>query len=95
MELEYIILLHLVRIEHLLKQILTEEKIMKAEIDALTAQVKANTDAEQSAVLLINGIADRITAAAGDPKQVKALTEQLKASATTLAAAVAANTQPA
>lgn len=68
---------------------------MKTEMAALATQVQANTDAENSAVILINGIAARITAAAGDPAQVTALAAQLKASADALGAAVVANTPPA
>lgn len=65
---------------------------MKTEIANLTAQVKVTTDLEQSATVLINGIADRLTAAAGDPATVIALAGQLKASADTLATAMTANT---
>lgn len=86
----------LARIERLLKRLLHEEEHfmsdMKTELAALTVQVKANTDAEAAATQLINGIADRITAAAGDPAQVTALAAQLKASSDTLGAAVVANT---
>lgn len=61
-------------------------------LDTLTAQVKANTDAEASAVTLIQGLAAQLTAAAGDPVQVQALADQLKASAAALGSAIVANT---
>lgn len=65
---------------------------MSQEFDALKAQVKANTDAEAAAVVLINGIADRIAAAGEDPVALSALSADLKASADALSAAVVANT---
>lgn len=65
---------------------------MSAEMDALTAQVKANNDLLDSATTLINGIAARITAAGTDPTALKALTDELKAKDDALAAAVTANT---
>jgi hypothetical protein len=65
---------------------------MATELDSLTTQVKSNTDAEASAVLLINGIAARILAAGTDGPQLTALAASLKSSSDTLAAAVVANT---
>lgn len=65
---------------------------MSVEFDAMTAQVQANNDAIDSAVVLINGIADRITAAGVDPAKLTALTTELKAKDDALAAAVVANT---
>lgn len=60
--------------------------------DALSTQVAANESVEASAVILINGIAARITAAGVDPVALKALTDSLTASAKLLSDAVAANT---
>lgn len=77
-------------------------KTMSAELDALTAQVKANNDLLDSATALINGIAGRIDAAVAaakaagaDPSELAAITAlstELKAKDDTLAAAVTANT---
>jgi hypothetical protein len=64
---------------------------MSAEFDALKQQVSANTDAEASAVMLINGIATKL-AGNPSPQEVNALASQLKASADALGAAVVANT---
>lgn len=74
--------------------LITIERIsrMSAELDALTAQVKSNSDLLDSATVLINGIADRITAAGVDPAKLAALTTELKAKDDILAAAVTANT---
>ncbi len=63
-----------------------------AELDDLTAQAQANHDLEESAVLVINGLAAKITAAGTDPAKLQALTTELKGSATDLAAAIVANT---
>lgn len=63
-----------------------------ADLSALTAQVKANTDLEASAVQLIQGLAAQLAAAATDPAAVAALATQLKTSADSLAAAITANT---
>jgi chromosome segregation ATPase len=65
---------------------------MTKELNDLTAQVKANTDAEASAVTLIQGLAAQIAAAQNDPAAIAALSAQLKTSADALAAAVVANT---
>lgn len=71
-------------------------------LDALTAQVKASTDAEASATLLIDGFATRQQAAIDKALQngateaqlapVQAEVDALKASSDSLAAAVVANT---
>lgn len=65
---------------------------MSVEFDNLTAQVKANSDVLDSAITLINGIADRITAAGVDPTKLNALTTELKAKDDLLSSAVVANT---
>lgn len=65
---------------------------MSTQLDALTAQVTANTTVVQSAIDLINGIAARITAAGVDPVALQTLVSDLNTSDTALATAVAANT---
>jgi len=70
---------------------LMETKIM-SELDSLAAQVAANRTVAQSALTLINGIADRIAAAGGDPAKLAELTASLKSDDDALAAAVTANT---
>jgi len=69
-----------------------QEIYMSKELDDLTAQVKANSEVEASALALINGIAARITAAGTDPTALKALTDELKAKDDELASAVVQNT---
>jgi len=78
----------------LLHQSLFKESIIMTDLTALTAQVQANTDVEQSAILLIKGLADQIAAAGSDPIAIASLVAKLKDSATALAAAIAANTAP-
>jgi hypothetical protein len=61
-------------------------------LDVLANQVKANTDAEASAITLLNQLSDLIRSAAADPAKVQALADSLKSSADSLAAAIVANT---
>jgi hypothetical protein len=78
----------------LLSRLLNQEKNVMSALDDLTAQVTANTSAEQSAVTLIQGLAAQIAAAVNteDSAALESLAQQLNTSATALAAAVTANT---
>jgi hypothetical protein len=69
-----------------------ESALTMAALDDLTTQVKANTDAEASAITLIQGLADALKAAGTDPAKLAALQTQLLTSQTALAAAIVANT---
>lgn len=86
----------LARIERLLEIILRVIKrgqaMAQADIDALKTKVERNTTVSQSAVTLIGGLAQQIRDLADDPEQLRALADQLEASTTPLADAVAANT---
>jgi hypothetical protein len=79
-------------IEYKLTKILEGLNKMSKEFDDLTEQVHTNTVALDSAVVLINGIADRIAAAGVDPTKLKALTDELRTKDEELAAAVLAET---
>ena len=71
------------------------EMEMSALDDALTAletQVQSNTDAEASAVALLQQLAALIQSNANDPTKVQELATKLKASADALGAAIIANT---
>ncbi|HEY5985736.1 MAG TPA: hypothetical protein VIV12_05030 [Streptosporangiaceae bacterium] len=68
------------------------ESRMAMSLDALAAQVQKNTDAEASAVTLLNTLSDLIRSSAADPAKVTALADSLKASSDALAAAIVANT---
>jgi hypothetical protein len=80
------------RIEVALQKLQIQETTIMANLDTLTAQVKANTDVESSAVTLLNGLSAQLAAVANDPVAVKSLADSLKTSADSLAAAVVANT---
>jgi len=80
------------RILNLLQQVLRKEEKMAGELDALTAEVTANTDAEASAVILLGQLHDLLVAAGTDPAKLTALTTQLATSKDALAAAIVANT---
>jgi hypothetical protein len=77
---------------HKLNLILERLRNMSLEMDNLTTQVSANSSTIDSAVTLINGISDRITAAGVDPVKLNALASELKTKNDVLAAAVVANT---
>lgn len=80
------------RIERMLTQLQRMEIHEMALLDDLTSQVQANHDLEESAVTMIQGLADQIAATAGDPAAVAALADSLRSSATDLGAAITANT---
>lgn len=78
----------------LLKLILAKVNHMSVELDALTAAVAHNTDVEESAIILLNGLKTQLDAAiaSGDPAALRALSDSITAETDKLAAAVAANT---
>lgn len=76
----------------LLTAIIAQGELMSQEMDTLEAQVTQTLTVEQSAITLIQGIADKLADAAGDRTKSLALASQLKTSADALAAAVTANT---
>lgn len=65
---------------------------MSVELDALTAQVAANTTIEESAITLIQGLKAKLDAAGTDPAALKALSDSLGAEDQKLADAITANT---
>jgi hypothetical protein len=68
-----------------------EQTIMN-ELDNLTQEVSETKSVEASAVVLLQGLKERLDAAGTNPAALKALSDDLKASTDVLAAAVAANT---
>lgn len=78
------------RLETILK---LQEELMSA-LDDLKAEVERNTSVEQSAVVLIQGLAQQLKDALehDDTAALQDLTAKLSSSADALAAAVAANT---
>ncbi len=67
---------------------------MSVELDNLTAEVAEVKGVAQSAVTLIKGLADQIAALKADPVALQALSDDLKATASALGAAIQANTPP-
>lgn len=76
----------------LARYVRAETEIVVKELDDLTAAVQADTDAENSAITLIQGLAAQIQANAADPAKIAELAAKLTASSSALAAAVVANT---
>ena len=68
---------------------------MNTELENLAAQVAKNVTVEESAVLLINGLAQQLKAAGTDPGKLADLQKSLETGAGDLSAAIAANTMPA
>jgi hypothetical protein len=68
--------------------------IIMAALDDLTAQVARNSDVEDSAIALLQGLKKALDAAiaSGNPAALTALSTQLGAKTDALAAAVVANT---
>lgn len=63
-----------------------------ADLDALTTAVQNATTVDQSAIALIQQLADEIRANASDPAAIQALADQLQGNTDALAAALVANT---
>ena len=76
----------------LLREIKQQQGEIKADLTNLTAQVKANTDVEASAIVLLNGLSAQIAGLKNDPVALQALADQLKTSGASLADAITANT---
>jgi len=83
------------RILAALTELTKETKQMSKELDDLEAQVAATEGVEQSAIVLIQGLAAAVLAAKDDPVKIATITARYQASAASLAAAVAANPLPA
>ena len=82
----------LASIEAKLDSITRRAKAMSLVLDNLKAQVARNTSLEQSAIALIQGLAQQIRDAAGDPAALAELATNLETSATSLSDAFVANT---
>lgn len=66
--------------------------LMSQRTDELQAALAANQSATQSAIDLINGLADQIEAANGDATEIARITADFRGNAERLAAAVVENT---
>lgn len=79
-------------IQNLSAQLTETEKELMDPLQVLQQQVTQNTNLEQSAITLIQGLAAQIAANANNPAALTALSTQLQTSATALSAAIVANT---
>jgi hypothetical protein len=68
------------------------EKKMATDLSALQAEVTRNGEVDQSAIVLLNGLAAKIEELKADPVALQAFADSLKGSSDQLAAAVVANT---
>lgn len=75
------------------KQIEERTQIM-ADLSALIAQVKANTDLEASAIQCINGLASKLEEARGSQTAIDGVITEMRTRAAALSAAIKANTEP-
>lgn len=84
----------LAALNDLKQQIIQFKGEVMADLASLTAQVAANTSTEASAITLLQGLKTALDAAiaSGDPAALQALSDQLGASQTALAAAIIQNT---
>ena len=74
----------------LVHMILRREKAMGQELDALIAQVAETASTEQSAIIAIQGLIQKLVDAQGDPAKIAELTAELKEKTDALAAAIVA-----
>lgn len=81
----------LARIERLLQTLNERTLNMANDLTALKAQVARTTEIEQSAIVLIQGLAEQIAASKDNPAAIQALADELSSKADALAAAVSAN----
>lgn len=75
-----------------LDEIEREAKDMSAQLDRIKAQVEKSTTVTQSAVALINGLAEQIRQLKDDPALLEQLASDLDAQSSSLAKAVQDNT---
>jgi peptidoglycan hydrolase CwlO-like protein len=80
------------RLASMIATLTTKVTTMATELENLRQQVQQNNNVIQSAVTLINGIADRVRQAQTDPGALQALADNLASQDQALAQAVAANT---
>jgi chromosome segregation ATPase len=80
------------RVERLILALIERGMQMSAQLEALQAEVARNASVIDSAMLLIDALADQIEAAQDDPAALQELANSLRASSDKLAGAVAENT---
>lgn len=88
-----------VEVRHLLNTLIEKVTQMAVDLTALQDEVARNTAVDESAVVLLNGLAvkiqtltDELAAAGADVTKLQEFTDSLRGSSDALAAAVQANT---
>lgn len=76
----------------IMRTLVEMDEILMTDLSDVQAAVTENATVDQSAIALINGLADKIDSMATDPAALAQLSADLRASSTDLAAAVSANT---
>ena len=79
-------------LEGKLRVITHQQEKMMSDLSEIQAEVTRNTEVDQSAITLLNGLAAQIEQIKTDPAAIQALANELRASSDDLAAAVVANT---
>jgi hypothetical protein len=74
------------------KIVTTKETLMAISLDDILAKTQVNTDAVDSATVLLNQLSDLIRAHVNDPAKLQQIADALDANDAKLAAAVVANT---
>ena len=83
-------LIHLV--QQVLQAVQQAKEAVMADLNSLTLQVERVESVGESAVTLLNGLADLLRQSASDPAAINALAARLSAESDNIAAAVTANT---
>jgi hypothetical protein len=86
------ILVLFTRIESSLAALTMKQEQVMTDLTALTVEVARNTEVDQSAIALLNGLAAQIESLKTDPVALQNLADTMRGSSDALAAAVTANT---
>jgi chromosome segregation ATPase len=80
------------RVEAVLTTLVAKGEAVSVELDALTAEVERNTTVDESAITLMEQLAQMLRDHADDPAAIRSLADKLETSSSRLATAVTANT---
>lgn len=80
------------KLDRIIRLLRREVVVIMANLDMLTQQVAENTSVEASAIELLQGLSEKLTAAATDPVALQALIDEMNNSADALAEAITSNT---
>lgn len=92
MKLEIHVFHHLLEETSSLAELTKRITSMATDLNSLRAEVERNTEVDQSAITLLNGLSQQLAEIKNDPQAVQELSDQLRNSSDQLAQAVTANT---